>query len=101
MSQILVLGAGRSTPYLIRRLLDRAAAHDWQVIVADVDPGLAAERVAGHPRGTAADGRGFRPGGQHARPALPGPGGLGLEAGGDGPKHSVTSLECTDNGTLD
>lgn len=54
MSRILVLGAGRSTPYLIRRLLDRADERDWQVTVADVDPGLAAERVGGHPRGTAA-----------------------------------------------
>lgn len=53
MQEILVLGAGHSSPYLIRHLLDGAAAGDWRVTVADRDPELAARRVAGHPRGRA------------------------------------------------
>jgi hypothetical protein len=51
--RVLVLGAGRSAPFLIRRLLDDAAAADWQVMVADRDLALAEARVAGHPNGRA------------------------------------------------
>ncbi|MCU0305424.1 MAG: saccharopine dehydrogenase NADP-binding domain-containing protein [Thermoanaerobaculales bacterium] len=51
--RVLVLGAGRSAPFLIRRLLDGAAAADWQVTVADRDLALAEARVAGHPNGRA------------------------------------------------
>jgi len=51
--QILVLGAGQSAPYLISYLLERAASHDWQVVVADRDEGLAKDRVGGHARGQA------------------------------------------------
>ena len=53
MRRILVLGAGRSAPYLIQRLLESAAVHDWQVTVADRDRGLAEARVNGHPNGRA------------------------------------------------
>ncbi|MGD2114160.1 MAG: saccharopine dehydrogenase C-terminal domain-containing protein [Acidobacteriota bacterium] len=53
MQKILVLGAGRSSPFLIRRLLERSPERDWFVTVGDVDPELAARRVDGHPRGTA------------------------------------------------
>lgn len=53
MKNILVLGAGRSSPYLIDRLLRMAEARDWRVTVGDVDPEVAEARIAGHPRGTA------------------------------------------------
>jgi saccharopine dehydrogenase-like NADP-dependent oxidoreductase len=53
MRRVLVLGAGRSAPFLIRRLLDAAAVNDWQVTVADRDLALAEARVAGHPNGRA------------------------------------------------
>lgn len=51
MRQILVLGAGQSTPFLIHRLLQFAEQHDWFVTVGDIDPDLAQQRVAGHARG--------------------------------------------------
>ncbi len=53
MRRILILGAGRSAPYLIQRLLKSAAAHDWQVTVADRDLAFAEARIAGHPNGRA------------------------------------------------
>jgi saccharopine dehydrogenase-like NADP-dependent oxidoreductase len=53
MRRILVLGAGRSAPYLIQRLLIGAAEHDWQVTVADRDLRLAEKRIGGHPNGRA------------------------------------------------
>lgn len=53
MRRILILGAGRSAPFLIRRLLESAAIHDWQVTVADRDLDLAEARIAGHPNGRA------------------------------------------------
>ena len=52
MKRILVLGAGQSSPYLIRWLLDRATSRDWHVTVADTDRAAAAARVADNPRGT-------------------------------------------------
>jgi saccharopine dehydrogenase-like NADP-dependent oxidoreductase len=53
MRRILVLGAGRSTPYLIERLLAAAAEHGWRVTVADRDRELARARINGHPNGRA------------------------------------------------
>ena len=50
---VLVLGAGFSTPYLIRHLLDRAESLDARITVADVDRDAAASRVGDHPRGRA------------------------------------------------
>ncbi|MCA9548599.1 MAG: saccharopine dehydrogenase NADP-binding domain-containing protein [Myxococcales bacterium] len=50
---VLVLGAGQSAPYLIKYLLENAAAHDWRVVVADRDEAMAQARVGGHPRGRA------------------------------------------------
>ncbi len=47
MKQVLVLGAGKSSPYLIDSLARYAAEDDWQVTVGDVDPAAAAERIAG------------------------------------------------------
>lgn len=53
MKQILVLGAGQSTPFLIHRLLELAGEHDWFVTVGDLDVRLAETRVRGHSRGAA------------------------------------------------
>lgn len=53
MPNILVLGAGFSTPFLINYLLDNAQDMDATVTVADLDPDAAARRVAGRPRGRA------------------------------------------------
>lgn len=53
MKQVLVLGAGRSAPYLVRRLLQMAAESGWLVTVGDLDRAAAERLVAGHPRGTA------------------------------------------------
>ena len=53
MKKIVVLGAGQSSPYLIRHLLGQAADRGWLVTVGDLDPDLAAARVADHPRGEA------------------------------------------------
>lgn len=53
MKEILVLGAGQSTPYLIHRLLELATDHDWQITVGDLDLAQAERRVADHPRGRA------------------------------------------------
>ena len=53
VKKILVIGAGRSSPYLITRLLDMAAEHDWFVIVGDVDLKLAEDRIQEHPYGAA------------------------------------------------
>lgn len=53
MKHVLVLGAGQSSPFLIKDLLERAAANDWSITVADIDEAQAARRVAGHARGRA------------------------------------------------
>ena len=53
MRQVLVLGAGQSSPYLVSRLLELAGDHDWHVTVGDYDPAAAEKLVAGHPRGSA------------------------------------------------
>ncbi|MCB2198391.1 saccharopine dehydrogenase NADP-binding domain-containing protein [bacterium] len=53
MKRILVLGAGQSSPSLIRYLLDNADEHDWFVTVGDLDESAAAARIDGHSRGTA------------------------------------------------
>ncbi len=53
MKNVLVLGAGQSSPYLIHYLLENAEKYDWFVTVADRDVGLARQRVDSHPRGAA------------------------------------------------
>lgn len=53
MKQILVLGAGQSSPYLISYLLKNAEENDWFIIVGDIDEDLAHKRVGDHPRGNA------------------------------------------------
>jgi saccharopine dehydrogenase-like NADP-dependent oxidoreductase len=53
MKKILVLGAGLSASYLIKYLLDHAAAEQWQVTVADADLKLAESKVKQHVNGKA------------------------------------------------
>jgi saccharopine dehydrogenase-like NADP-dependent oxidoreductase len=53
MKQILVLGAGKSAPYMISYLLNHAEKHDWFVTVGDKDINLAQKAIGRHPRGDA------------------------------------------------
>jgi saccharopine dehydrogenase-like NADP-dependent oxidoreductase len=53
MYKILVIGAGRSSTSLIEYLLQQAAAQNWKITVADMEPALAAEKVGGNPHGSA------------------------------------------------
>ena len=53
MRNLLVLGAGKSSPYLIRYLLDNAAQNSWTVTVADSSLEAAQEKVGNHMRGIA------------------------------------------------
>ena len=53
MKSILVLGAGRSSSSLIRRLLERARECGWNVVVGDIDLVAAESKVGGHERGEA------------------------------------------------
>jgi len=53
MKHIVIIGAGRSSTVLIQYLLLHAPAHEWKVTLADLNEALAAEKIAGHPHGTA------------------------------------------------
>lgn len=53
MKNILILGAGQSTPYLIKYLLDNALENDWFITVCDRDYESALKRINGHARGVA------------------------------------------------
>ncbi|MCD6068487.1 MAG: saccharopine dehydrogenase [Bacteroidetes bacterium] len=53
MKNILVIGAGRSTVYLIDYLLNNAAAHQWNITVADMDLQLAKSKTGAHPNAKA------------------------------------------------
>ncbi len=53
MKRITVLGAGKSSTVLINHLLDQAVERDWHVAVGDLDPNVAAAKVAGRPNGEA------------------------------------------------
>jgi saccharopine dehydrogenase-like NADP-dependent oxidoreductase len=53
VKQILILGAGHSSAFLISHLLGLSSQHDWRVIVADLDLELARARVGDHPGGSA------------------------------------------------
>jgi saccharopine dehydrogenase-like NADP-dependent oxidoreductase len=53
MKQILVLGAGKSAPYLIHYLLEHAEEEQWQVSVGDLDLKAAEATLLGHPHGRA------------------------------------------------
>lgn len=53
MKTILVLGAGRSSSALITYLLQRAASHEWKIVVGDVSEAAARLRIGGSTRGHA------------------------------------------------
>ncbi len=53
MKTILVLGAGRSSSALITYLLQRAASHQWKILVGDVSEAAARQRIGGSTRGHA------------------------------------------------
>jgi len=53
MKKILVLGAGLSTPTLIKYLLDNSTENKWNVTVGDISLDLASEKIQGHPNGRA------------------------------------------------
>ncbi len=54
MSNILVIGAGRSATALIGYVLTQAKKHNWNVTVCDNNLELAQQKVAGHSNGRAA-----------------------------------------------
>ena len=51
MKNILVLGAGQSSPYMINYLLKYASKYDWFITVGDRDVDLARKTVKRHARG--------------------------------------------------
>ncbi|MDR9373326.1 MAG: saccharopine dehydrogenase C-terminal domain-containing protein [Schleiferiaceae bacterium] len=53
MKNILVLGAGRSTPSLIKYLQTHAVAEDWHLTIADQNYAWAAEKAGAHERSSA------------------------------------------------
>jgi saccharopine dehydrogenase (NADP+, L-glutamate forming) len=53
MTNILVIGAGRSATALIKYVLSEAAANKWFVMVADADLAMAERKVGKHPNGHA------------------------------------------------
>jgi len=55
MKKVVVLGAGQSSPYLIKYLLEQAEIYDWIITVCDRDYELAKSRVAASDRGIAVE----------------------------------------------
>ncbi len=53
MKNVLILGAGQSTPYLIDYMLREAEKHDWFITVCDMNYETAALHVNGHSNGLA------------------------------------------------
>jgi saccharopine dehydrogenase (NADP+, L-glutamate forming) len=53
MTNILVFGAGKSSSYLMRYLLEHAPKYFWQITVADSNINAALERIGDHSFGTA------------------------------------------------
>lgn len=53
MQTILILGAGRSSIYLIEYLLENAGKNDWNIVVADIDIEQAESKIKAHNRGRA------------------------------------------------
>lgn len=53
MRNILVFGAGKSSPYLIKYFLDNATSNNWRVTVADNLLTNAQEKIRSHPMGNA------------------------------------------------
>ncbi|RMD51471.1 MAG: saccharopine dehydrogenase [Ignavibacteria bacterium] len=55
MKKVVVLGAGQSSPALIKYLLDNSGHYGWFVTVCDRDLELAQKRINGHPNGMAVE----------------------------------------------
>lgn len=55
MKKILILGAGKSSSYLISYLLGIAEKEKWFVTIADIDLSLAINKVKDHPKGHAVE----------------------------------------------
>ncbi|MFA6259858.1 MAG: saccharopine dehydrogenase C-terminal domain-containing protein [Bacteroidia bacterium] len=53
MKHILIIGAGLSSSYLIRYLLEHSEKYSWKITVADTDPDLANRKVNDHSNGLA------------------------------------------------
>ena len=53
MKNVLILGAGQSSPFLITYMLEQAEKYDWHVVVADYNYDAACSKVCSHPRGEA------------------------------------------------
>lgn len=47
MTNILIIGAGRSTSSLISYMLEHAAANSWNITVSDADAKLAKQKIKG------------------------------------------------------
>ena len=53
MRTILIIGAGKSTAYLIKYFLDKSQAENLKVVLADQNIKLAQKRIGSHPNGLA------------------------------------------------
>jgi saccharopine dehydrogenase (NADP+, L-glutamate forming) len=53
MKQILIIGAGRSSIYLIEYLLQKSTQYNWKITIGDVDIQLAQSKINNHPNGKA------------------------------------------------
>ena len=53
MKHILILGAGLSSPVLVKYLLEHAEEQNWKVRIGDISEKMAISRINGHPRGEA------------------------------------------------
>lgn len=53
MKNVLILGAGQSSPYLISYMLNESEKYDWKVTVADYNYDAAIEKIGNHPNGKA------------------------------------------------
>ena len=53
MQKILILGAGKSSIYLINYLIEHAATENWELTVADMSAELALQKTKGRPHTTA------------------------------------------------
>jgi len=53
MKNVLILGAGQSSPYLIYYMLNEAEKYNWEVIVADYNYEAALAKINNHPKGKA------------------------------------------------
>ena len=49
MRNILVVGAGKSTSYLLDYFLDKAATENLHLTIGELHPTLVPEKVSGHP----------------------------------------------------